>query len=752
MLRLAEWTFNSRTDAVVDVLLGIRELPPLQSSTMMWNLNRIVCDEMKLGFMTMLAGTHTHNYGVYQSIADSMKVPLVDWEVSDVRTADAKRSPMTFSVRPLVDHLLVDYIKHKGWKEIVYIHDGANADRTLHGMFEYLNENSPDYNLFVDNFRASSAFAHDALLVAAASLDLTLRKYGLSVFSESFSRHQLFNRGLPGLYCRPHEDTENPDREFEPFEFGDRIAESIKKVVLTHEDGTLTGRIQFDPHTGWRTNFSVTVLQRFQWAQGKGFLLGEALQQNKTNKSSIEKGILPWKLKLNVVTVLVKPFVMVRRSNPGEVPHKGNDRFEGYCIDLLKLLAKNISGFEYEIFLSDGNKYGARQADGSWDGMLGYLLNETADIAVAPLTITQERERAVDFSKPFMTTGISIMIKKPEKQEFNIFSFMEPLGMRIWILTVCSYVGVSLTIFLVSSFSPYEQRVQFNRGEFSVSNEFSMYNSLWFTLAAFMQQGTDILPKALSGRIASSAWWFFTLIIVSSYTANLAAFLTLEKMAPPIESVEDLANQNKIRYGVVKGGSTAAFFEDSTVPLYKKMWDFMQDEHNKFLRDQASESVFVDTYAEGIERVRKSKGKYAFLLEETTNNYEGGRKPCNTMKGSLNLAILYLQEKGELKRLENKWWYDRGQCDQGISDSGASSSLNLSKVAGIFYILMCGMVLSMVTALIEFILRKKKENREKEKRRQLAMRQRPVIAGPCSRLNKRRARSEEARSSEATQL
>lgn len=41
--------------------------------------------------------------------------------------------------------------------------------------------------------------------------------------------------------------------------------------------------------------------------------------------------------------------------------------------------------------------------------------------------------------------------------------------------------------------------------------------------------------------------------------------------------------------------------------------------------------------------------------------------------------------------------------------------MNLSKVAGIFYILMCGMVLSMLTALVEFIVRKKKENREKEK-------------------------------------
>lgn len=29
----------------------------------------------------------------------------------------------------------------------------------------------------------------------------------------------------------------------------------------------------------------------------------------------------------------------------------------------------------------------------------------------------------------------------------------------------------------------------------------------------------------------------------------------------------------------------------------------------------------------------------------------------------MNLAVLYLQEKGELKKLEDKWWYDRGQCD-----------------------------------------------------------------------------------------
>lgn len=53
---------------------------------------------------------------------------------------------------------------------------------------------------------------------------------------------------------------------------------------------------------------------------------------------------------------------------------------------------------------------------------------QRADLAIADLTITSERERAVDFSTPFMNLGISIMIRKPEKQKPSVFSFMEPLS------------------------------------------------------------------------------------------------------------------------------------------------------------------------------------------------------------------------------------------------------------------------------------------------------------------------------------
>ena len=71
---------------------------------------------------------------------------------------------------------------------------------------------------------------------------------------------------------------------------------------------------------------------------------------------------------------------------------------------------------------------------------------QEADVAIAPLTISRARERVVDFSKPFMTTGITIMIKKPDKQEFSVFAFMQPLHAEVWINIILAYVGVSAKV------------------------------------------------------------------------------------------------------------------------------------------------------------------------------------------------------------------------------------------------------------------------------------------------------------------
>lgn len=60
-----------------------------------------------------------------------------------------------------------------------------------------------------------------------------------------------------------------------------------------------------------------------------------------------------------------------------------------------------------------------------------FHVQQDADLAIAPLTITSTREQVIDFSKPFMSLGISIMIKKPIKDVPGVFSFMNPLSYEV---------------------------------------------------------------------------------------------------------------------------------------------------------------------------------------------------------------------------------------------------------------------------------------------------------------------------------
>uniref|UniRef100_A0A667ZZ27 Glutamate receptor n=1 Tax=Myripristis murdjan TaxID=586833 RepID=A0A667ZZ27_9TELE len=509
-----------------------------------------------------------------------------------------------------------------------------------------------------------------------------------------------------------------------PWNQGIDMERTLKQVRIQG----LTGNIQFD-HYGRRVNYTMDVFELKSngprkigyWNDIDKLVLVQNENSLSNDSSAMENRTVV------VTTIMEGPYVMLKKN--WEL-YEGNDQYEGYCVDLASEIAKHI-GIKYKISIVPDGKYGARDPETKiWNGMVGELVYGKAEIAVAPLTITLVREEVIDFSKPFMSLGISIMIKKPQKSKPGVFSFLDPLAYEIWMCIVFAYIGVSVVLFLVSRFSPYEWHAEepeegaTEQGPTDQPpNEFGIFNSLWFSLGAFMQQGCDISPRSLSGRIVGGVWWFFTLIIISSYTANLAAFLTVERMVSPIESAEDLAKQTEIAYGTLDSGSTKEFFRRSKIAVYEKMWSYMKS---------AEPTVFTKTTAEGVARVRKSKGKYAFLLESTMNEYTEQRKPCDTMKvgGNLdskgygiatpkgsqlrtpvNLAVLKLSEAGVLDKLKNKWWYDKGEC--GPKDSGSkdksSQALSLSNVAGVFYILVGGLGLAMLVALVEFCYKSRAE-------------------------------------------
>ncbi|KAJ3591158.1 hypothetical protein NHX12_009105 [Muraenolepis orangiensis] len=458
------------------------------------------------------------------------------------------------------------------------------------------------------------------------------------------------------------------------------------------------------------------------------------------------------------------PYVMLR---PNHQELEGNERYEGFCVDMLKELA-DILKFKYRIRLVADGHYGVPGANGTWTGMVGELISRKADLAVAGLTITAEREKVIDFSKPFMTLGISIMYRvhlrlpltalfvlpaascvKPSFLTLSLpgvhtlhtlspsppqgarrqaprsyhgdegvgrrpgyFSFLDPFSPGVWLFMLLAYLAVSCILFLVARLTPYEwynPHPCLKGGCNLLINQYSLGNSFWFPVGGFMQQGSTIAPRALSTRCVSGVWWAFTLIIISSYTANLAAFLTVQRMEVPIESVDDLADQTAIEYGTMHGGSTMTFFKNSRYQTYQRMWNFM---HSK------QPSVFVKSTEEGIARVLNSN--YAFLLESTMNEYyrqrncnltqigglldtKGygiGMSPGSVYRDEFDLAILRMQEDNRLEILKRKWW-DGGKCPK--EEDHRAKGLGMVNIGGIFVVLVCGVLVAIFMAVLEFV-------------------------------------------------
>uniref|UniRef100_UPI0037E81092 glutamate receptor ionotropic, kainate 5-like isoform X1 n=1 Tax=Semicossyphus pulcher TaxID=241346 RepID=UPI0037E81092 len=483
---------------------------------------------------------------------------------------------------------------------------------------------------------------------------------------------------------------------------------SLMNYLRMVEYDGLTGHIEFNSK-GQRTNYTLKILEKHPGGHKEigTWYSNNTLAMNSTSLDLNASETLANKT-LIVTTILENPYVM-RKSKYQDL--QGNDQYEGFCVDMLRELA-DILKFSFKIKLVDDGLYGAPEPNGSWTGMVGELINRKADLAVAGFTITSEREKVIDFSKPFMTLGISILYRVHLGRKPGYFSFLDPFSPAVWLFMLLAYLAVSCVLFLAARLSPYEwynPHPCLRERRDVLENQYTLGNSLWFPVGGFMQQGSEIMPRALSTRCVSGVWWAFTLIIISSYTANLAAFLTVQRMEVPIESPDDLADQTNIQYGTIHGGSTMTFFMNSRYQTYQRMWNYMYSKQP---------SVFVKSTEEGIARVLNSK--YAFLMESTMNEYYRSLN-CNLtqigglldtkgygigmplgspFRDEITLGILQLQENNRLEILKRRWW-EGGQCPK--EEDHRAKGLGMENIGGIFVVLICGLIIAVFVAIMEFV-------------------------------------------------
>ncbi|NXH81357.1 GRIK3 protein, partial [Edolisoma coerulescens] len=303
--------------------------------------------------------------------------------------------------------------------------------------FRILNVENPYVSSIIEKWSMerlqSAPKAELGLLDGVMMTDAALLYDAVHVVSVCYQRAPQMT--VNSLQCHRHK----------AWRFGARFMNFIKEAQW---EG-LTGRIVFNKTSGLRTDFDLDIISLKEDGLEK---VGAWSPSDGLNITEISKGRGPnvtdslSNRSLIVTTVLEEPFVMFRKSDTALF---GNDRFEGYCIDLLKELAI-ILGFSYEIRLVEDGKYGAQDEKGQWNGMIKELIDHKADLAVAPLTITHVREKAIDFSKPFMTLGVSILYRKPNGTNPSVFSFLNPLSPDIWMYILLAYLGVSCVLFVIA--------------------------------------------------------------------------------------------------------------------------------------------------------------------------------------------------------------------------------------------------------------------------------------------------------------
>ncbi|KAJ8371128.1 hypothetical protein SKAU_G00111560 [Synaphobranchus kaupii] len=385
---------------------------------------------------------------------------------------------------------------------------------------------------------------------------------------------------------------------------------------------------------------------------------------------------------------------------------------EGFCIDLLSTLAKKLD-FKYNLHLVKDGRYGIMQESGNWNGMIGEVMRGEADLALAPLTITAMRERVVDMTTPFMQTGISFILRKDVvSDDSSYFGFLCPFSVETWAGIVAAYLVTALSMCVVTRLSPCEWAQP--QAE---DNSFTLLHSLWYAAAAFTLQGAGPHPKAVSGRVISAIWWFFTVVVLANYFANLTSMMRSDTKNIALETFEDLAKQDVIEYGSIGGSSTFNFFKYSDIPVYRKIYEHMERKKS-----------YVKTMDEGIRRVQE--GTYAFIGESVSLDLTEARH-CNLtrsqevigMRGygiaaplgspmvkNLSIAILELSESGRLNYLRNKWW--ASNC---VEEGATGAPLKAHSLKGVFLLLGLGLGLGLLLALFELASKSHSSAKEQKK-------------------------------------
>ncbi|CAH1110304.1 unnamed protein product [Psylliodes chrysocephalus] len=383
----------------------------------------------------------------------------------------------------------------------------------------------------------------------------------------------------------------------------------------------------------------------------------------------------------------------------------------GFCIDLLQKFSEEL-GFTYELVRVEDGKWGTND-NGKWNGLIADLVNRKTDMVLTSLMINAEREAVVDFSVPYMETGIAIIVAK-RTGIISPTAFLEPFDTASWMLVgIVAIQAATFMIFLFEWLSPsgFDMRLSFNQSP-SASHRFSLFRTYWLVWAVLFQAAVHVdSPRGFTARFMTNVWAMFAVVFLAIYTANLAAFMITREEFFEFSGVADhrlcrpTSHKPMIKFGTIPWSHT-----DSTIAKYfKEMHSYMQP----YQRSNVVQGV-ADVLSGDVD---------AFIYDGTVLDYLAAQdEDCRLLTvGSwyamtgygmafprnskylkmFNKRLLDFRENGDLERLRRYWM--TGTCRPGKQEHKSSDPLALEQFLSAFLLLMSGILLAALLLLLEHL-------------------------------------------------
>lgn len=329
---------------------------------------------------------------------------------------------------------------------------------------------------------------------------------------------------------------------------------------------------------------------------------------------------------LTVVTKSIPPFVFTDQDDP-----------RGFSIDLWRAIALEAGlDYEYEIVETVTDQLEAVE-------------NNTADLAIAAITITEQREQAVDFSQPYYRSGLGILTTAAGPATFRDAALaaltLNLLRVILFLLVVMILVG-HLAWLLERGRNP----------DFHTSYLRGVWDGIWWAAVTLFTVGYgDKTPKGILGRLLAITWMFAGLFIVVNLTATVTADLTTSQLRSAINGPEDLAG----RPVATVAGSTADQWLQSQGIIHQTTTTI--EESYDLLLNGSVEAVVYDFPVLQYYALNSGNSDLVVAGESFNTELYGIAFPHESpYREAVNLALLRVIENGTYDAIHLRWFGSTG--------------------------------------------------------------------------------------------